>query len=212
MNKFLLEKLMQWPKSFISGTDLHIILGKNSDAYYSTIKCAVKENYLFRLRKDLYLIKSTFHKELPDTFEIAQLVYGPSYISFESALSEYQWIPEGVPTTTSACVKRGKKFKGTLGLFTYEHVPIDIFPLGIHSIRTQHSVYMLAEPWKAVADIIYSRKKNWPDLSSFSEDMRVESESLKESNFETLLILSEIYPSQRTRKILNKFYQDLKCL
>lgn len=212
MNTLLLEKLARWPRCFLSGTDLKIILDHTDDSRYGIIKRAVKDKWLIRIRKDLYLIDGIFQKELPDTFEIAQLIYGPSYISFESALSYHQWIPEGVATTTSASSKRGVKFKTELGFFTYEHIPIDIFSVGLHSVERENSMYLMAEPWKAVADLIYSRNKSWPDLASFSGDMRVEIEILKDSNQNVLAFLSETYPCTRTRKVLNKFYGDLKCL
>lgn len=105
MNISFLEILLNWPKSYISGIDLHYILDKTADSRQAIIKRAVRKGYLIPIRRDLYLIKNT--KGVPlNSFEIAPIIYGPSYVSFESALSYHGWIPEAVRTTTCASVKR----------------------------------------------------------------------------------------------------------
>ena len=55
---------------------------------------------------------------------LAGSIYGPSYISFEYALSFYGMIPEAVYTVTSATFekKKKKKFETAFGTFTYRDV------------------------------------------------------------------------------------------
>lgn len=161
------------------------------------------------MRNDVYLITQAFRQKLPDTFELAQLIWGPSYVSFESALSYYGWIPEAVYVISSACSKKGKSVTTPIGIFSFEHIPIDAFSMGLHYVQEDSGCYLIAQPWKAVADMIYSRYKTWENLTQFSEDLRIERETLTSSNIELLRYLSENYSSLRTRKILNQFYMEL---
>ena len=67
---------------------------------------------------------------------LAGSIYGPSYISFEYALSRYGLIPEAVYAVTCATFekKKKKKYETPFGTFTYRDVPSEAFPLGIRRL------------------------------------------------------------------------------
>jgi predicted transcriptional regulator of viral defense system len=207
--KDLIETLVKWPKSYITGVDLKIIINKSYDAYHSLVKRLTKEGTLVKIKNELYLIKQSLRNDLPDTFELAELIWGPSYISFESALSHHGWIPEAVYTTTSACTKKGKTVETAIGFFSYEHIPTDAFSIGLHHYTHDNARFFIADPWKAIGDIIYARRKKWADVGALCEDLRIEGETIQESNMELLQYLSQNYPSLRTRESLAKFYEEL---
>jgi len=62
MNKDLFEILQTWPKIYISGIDLKVLLEKSDDSRYSLIKRALKQGVLISLRRDLYVISSPFRR------------------------------------------------------------------------------------------------------------------------------------------------------
>ena len=64
---------------------------------------------LVNLKKGLYLFPRHLRRETVSRFAVSAKLYGPGYVSFESALSHHGLIPEAVPTTTSACYRRKKK-------------------------------------------------------------------------------------------------------
>jgi predicted transcriptional regulator of viral defense system len=208
MGKSFLEILIQWPKPYITGTDLHHILDKSPDSRYAIIKRAVLKGHLVPIRRDLYLIEVAKRPPL-NSFEIATIIYGPSYISFESALSYHGWIPEAVRTTTSASVKRAKEFDTKIGVFSYEHIPIEAFPFGVLQEHLENATLFIASPVKALADMIYSRKKMWNSLEDLTEDMRIESESFKLTDKADLKELIECYPSQKVKRVLNIFLKEV---
>ena len=202
MNKQFLEILLNWPKSYISGTDLTHILDKSANSRHAIVKRTVREGYLTPIRRDLYAIKNP-KKPLINAFEIALIIQGPSYISFESALSYHGWIPEAVRTTTCACVKKSTKFETLIGVFSYEHIPITAFPLGVEA-HLQNGVFVLiASPLKAIADIIYTRKRTWDSVHDLLEDFRIEPESFQNLDKQLLKELIENYPSLRVKKTLS---------
>ena len=202
MQKNFLEFLLNWPRPYISGTDLHQILDKSVNSRQAIIKRAIRKGYLIPIRRDLYLIKN-LKRLLINSFEIAPIIYGPSYVSFESALSYHGWIPEAVRTTTCASVKRSKEFETPIGIFSYEHIPIKAFSFGVEQHQQDILTLFIASPVKALADIIYTRKRNWASIDDLSEDLRIEVESLQNSDRKILNELIENYPSSRVKNTLN---------
>lgn len=208
MGKNFLEILLNWPKSYISGTDLHHILDKSADSRQAIIKRTICKGYLVPIRRDLYLIKN-FNGPLLNSFEIATIVYGPSYVSFESALSYHGWIPEAVRVTTCASVKRAKEFETPIGVFSYEHIPIKAFSLGVGQHQQGALTLFIASPVKALADMIYARKRIWKSLSDLSEDLRVDIENFQKIDAKMLEELIENYPSLRVQHTLNVWLREL---
>lgn len=208
MNSSFLEILLNWPKSYISGIDLHHILDKSPDSRQAIIKRAIHKGYLIPIRRDLYLIKNA-KRFLLNCFEIAPIIYGPSYVSFESALSYHGWIPEAVRTTTCASIKRAKEFETPIGIFSFEHIPIKAFSFGVEQHQQNSLTLFIASPVKALADIVYARKRTWNSISDLSEDLRIELESFQNSDNKTLIELIENYPSSRVKKTLHVLLKGL---
>lgn len=208
MNKYFLRSLIDWPRSYISGTALTHILAQSANARYAIVKRAVKEGYLIPVRRDLYIIKG-LKKPLINSFELALMIQGPSYISFESALSYHGWIPEAVRTTTCASVKRSQEFDTSMGIFSYKHIPTDAFSLGVKAHKQNGTFVLIATPIKALADIIYVRKKSWASVRDLLDDLRIEPENFRNIDPELLADLVKNYPSLRVRKALAKLQKGL---
>jgi len=209
MNSKLLQLLINWPNYFISGTELSAMLSGSDDARKAIIKRAVHDGYLQRLKRDFYLIRNIANKPMINTFELAQFIYGPSYISFESALSYHGWIPEKVTVTCSATIKQTKSFSMPIGEFSFEKIPNASFKLGASYVKEEKSKYLIADPWKAIADMIYCRKKNWATLNDLMLDLRIEEDSIKSSNFDLLAELSNEYSHKLTKKTLKVYFKEL---
>ncbi len=85
---------------------------------------------------------------------IANRIYAPSYVSFESALSFYNLIPEGVYTITSATTLKTKSFSKPAGKFAFRHIrPELMFGYKLMEVQSQH--YKIAEPEKVILDYLY---------------------------------------------------------
>ena len=209
MQKRLQKILSSWPKAYITSTELKPIMKGSSDSLFSLLKRGVKDGSLIRLKRDFYLIQN---KSI-ETFEIASLLYGPSYISLESALSFHGSIPESVPIVNSACSKRTKKYETYLGIFAYNYIPISIFHVGVapplKDALENNSSFLVAAPWKAIADYIYLKKKTWPNIIALGNDLRIEIDQLQYSDLKLLEKLAKFYPSKRVRKALNILLKDL---
>ena len=87
-------------------------------------------------------------------FFIANRLYFPSYVSLQSALSLYGFIPEGVFSITSISTRINRKFETPIGDFIYKNLREDLY-FGFTLHKTGQFYYRLATPEKAVLDFLY---------------------------------------------------------
>jgi len=116
-----------------------------------------KSGKIIRLKKGLYVISPDLSKQILSEELIANHLSGPSYISFETALSYYGLIPERVYTVKSATTKRKKVYHTPIGIYEYITVPEDYFSIGLTQKIIQDSyAFVIATPEKALCDMILS--------------------------------------------------------
>ena len=120
----------------------------------------LKKEKIIRVKKGLYVFGSELAREPYSKETLANLIYGPSYISLEYALSFYGLIPERVETVTSVTNKRNKLFSTPLGVFSYKYISPSIYSYGItlYEIDKNHSI-LIATKEKALSDKLYFADK-----------------------------------------------------
>ena len=143
-----------------------------------------KQGLLIRIQKDTYLVSELISGEHPNLHLIANHLYGPSYISLESALQEHDMIPEAVYSVESITLKRSKQLSTQLGVFRYHHVPPEYYSIGLQTYRTKDDYsYLMASPEKALCDHFVSTdrlqvRSRKAMLEYLVEFMRIEPENL----------------------------------
>ncbi len=188
-------------KPYILDTELAILLGGSEDRVHSWVKRAFQKEELVRLKRGVYL-----KDHLPiDAFEIAQHLYGPSYISLESALSYHGWIPEAVYTTTSVSTKKSPTITTAIGIFSYKHTPAEQFFMCVKRIDE----FLIAHPWKALADYVYVYRKKWKNMQEMMEDLRIEKSSIESSNKTVLEEIAQYYDSPRVRRFAKQMLKEI---
>ena len=114
---------------------------------------------LIRLKRGLFVVAPMVHSQPLSKELIANHIYGPSYISLQTALSFYGLIPERVHTVCSMTTKRSSSFINPLGNFDYISVPAAYFAIGIRQeIVNNNYAYLIATPEKALCDMIVETK------------------------------------------------------
>lgn len=126
------------------------------------------------LRRGLYLRDSTVNP-----LALAGAIYGPSYVSFETALAWHGLIPERVEEIASATIKRPGYFDTGVGRYRYRHVPARVFSIGIERVEDISLPWLLASPAKALCDCIAleSHIRSARDVRAWLESMRIEEPS-----------------------------------
>ena len=149
MNAIVIEHV---PVDTFSDTTLRCLTQGTPNSRYGLVKRAIRAGEIIHLRRGLYVLSKRYRRHPANLYEIAQNIYGPSYISVESALSYHGWIPEAVYTVTSACAKRSKVVKTPLGLFSYDHLPSNDFYGGVLRVASaEGGVFLMATPWRALS-------------------------------------------------------------
>ena len=138
-------------------------------------------------KDQLYSIKS-----------LAAVIYGPSYISFEYALSYYGLIPERANVITSAVYNKNKNraFHTPVGDFYYNYLPARAFPYEVIRREENNESYLIASPEKALCDTMYKVKgvsSGKALVSYLFEDLRMERESITAMKKEALYFLAPLY-------------------
>lgn len=129
---------------------------------------------------------------------LAGSIYGPSYLSFEFALSQYGLIPEAVYAFTSATFEKKKKkiYETAFGTFLYRDVPSKVFPKDVRIYKENEYSFLMASEEKALCDLLYTKSPvgNQKELiSMLFEDMRIDEQEFGRLDKEKLCRLSEFY-------------------
>ncbi len=110
---------------------------------------------LIQLKRGVYILNKNDRKVSPSRFFFANQLMWPSYVSLESALSYYGFIPEAVADVTSITSKKTNCFKNSLGQFIYQHVKPAVFN-GYRSFKDEAGMdVLIAGPEKAIVDFLY---------------------------------------------------------
>jgi predicted transcriptional regulator of viral defense system len=126
---------------------------------------------LIRLRRGLYATRHDL-----DPLCLAGSIYGPSYVSFETALSYHGLIPEAVFEITSATLRRPIEFENAFGRYRFRTVPAKVYPLGIERVTDSDVPFLIASPTKALCDRIAlePQMRSIRDVRRWAELMRLD--------------------------------------
>lgn len=169
---------------------------------------------LIRVKKGLYVFGEFYRRRLISLEVLANQIYGPSYLSREYALQYHGLIPEGVNEITSMTTKRNKYFNTPLGHFSYQHLAVQKFYIGVSFKRfSAHHSALIATPEKALADYIYARKENIVDPHELAnvliDDYRIDEERLTKIKIELIQHIANVYRN-RTINLLPLAIREIK--
>lgn len=156
---------------------------------------------LVRLRRGVYTLNDNDRKADVSRMYIANQIYVPSYVSMESALSFYGFIPEKVESVTSVSTLKTMRFSNLLGQFVYQHVLPRAFR-GFKNAGSAPGQFLIAEPEKAVADFLYL---NLRQFGRHPERTLVQSyrfQNLEELNRDRFLEYGELFQSKKLKRVM----------
>ncbi|MBU1238893.1 hypothetical protein KKF84_19425 [Myxococcota bacterium] len=161
----------------------------------------LKNGDIIRVKKGLYVL-GEHERRRPIVLEfLANLIYGPSFISGLYALGYYGLIPERSQIVTSVCLGRSKEFETPVGPFTYTH-SADM-STGFTRISAGDSGFLMALPERALADILkHDRLGNISSIMEMEqfllENLRVDEQKLFSMDAALLETLSTKLRSRKT--------------
>lgn len=163
---------------------------------------------LIRVKKGFYVFGPLYARHPYSLETLANIIYGPSYVTLERALQFYGMISERVEEVTSVTVKRSALFSTPVGRFSYAHRPLKAYPVGI--IRREisdYQSYLIATPEKALVDLLVIRRGKISKISDLKqvlfEDFRIEEEDLQKLNLDLLRKINHASPHSTITHLIN---------
>lgn len=168
----------------------------------------LKSGVITRVKKGLYVFGPDYNQAPVYPEVLANLIYGPSCLSLEYALSYHGLIPERVVELTSVTPKKDKFFDTPLGRFSYRHLAMARYPHGIEQVwlDAEHPVLM-ASPEKALCDYLSLNKveklRGATEARDFLEsDLRIDPDNWGRLDRNRLAKLDKIYRNESLPWIL----------
>ncbi|MCP4902233.1 MAG: hypothetical protein GY906_35145 [bacterium] len=142
---------------------------------------------IVRVKKGLYVFGDRLRRRPYSREVLANLIYGPSFVSLEFALSYHGLLPERVDTVTSLTTKRPKAFETPVGRFVYRQSSAASFHLGMIRIVHEDIAFLIATPERALADTVRDNRghplRTQADAAHhLFDDLRIDQRSFEEMN------------------------------
>jgi len=142
----LIKILSGLDKGYFTFADLERVIGLKSQSLKVAISRLVKKGVLTRIKRGIYQL--AFNPV--DVKKIANQLYYPSYLSFESALSQYGILSQIPYVQTFATPKKSKKIVLWKTEVQYRQLNSELY----WGYTLENGIY-LAEPEKAILDQLY---------------------------------------------------------
>jgi hypothetical protein len=133
---------------------------------------------------------------------LANLIYGPSYVSLDYALSHYGMVPERVEDVTSITTGENRRFVTPIGVFTYRPLHPHRYAPGVLWSTEGDTRYLMASPEKALVDKVWTDKRFSPaNLRDFHayliDDLRLDEQRLSALDQARLVTIALAFASRK---------------
>ncbi len=208
----LAEKAFEFSRTGIfSYSDVLVWLGEQRNSVRGLVRRAIGAGEIIHIRRGLYCLSPKYNRYGISRNVLANLVYGPSYISMETALSIHGWIPEAVHSVVSVSLGRAKTFETPVGYFDYVQIAQTPLFAGVERMEgeTSAQAFLVAKPLKAIADYVASHGMDWQDSDPLEESLRIDPESIGGLTTADFDELDGVYKSRRARRFLSGLRREL---
>ncbi len=151
----LVQFLSRLDKPYLTVADLEKVLGLERASLYVTLSRLVRYGVLERARRGVYQL-TLRPGEVSHT---ANLLYAPSYLSFESALARYGILSQVPYTLSFATTRRSKRITLGAAVVEFHQLRHDLF----FGYTLEQGLYV-AEAEKALLDELYLIKRGKSSL------------------------------------------------
>lgn len=192
------------------------LVGGSDARRYGLVNRALKDGSLYRIKRGLYTIGAKYEPKSLHPFSVAQAMQTESYVSLETALSYHGWIPEGVFTTASIVPGRKSSVRQTDRYGQFSFHPIAYAPFhfltSVDRVQMNPGVALIAQPLRALMDLVAHRKTEWQGLGWIEQGLRIERDLLTNLRKADFARLQPVYKHKRARAFLDEMEEAVKEL
>ena len=191
-------------------TQLLLSVLKGYKRPYDKISEMIKAGALIPLKRGLYVPGAGLDMKGPHPFLISNHLYGPSYISLESALSYWGLIPERTSTFSAITIRRTTVFNNPIGRFSYTQVPLPYYSFGLmRQLLSEKESVLIASAEKALCDVIVTTSGvNLRSVTQTKEylfdDLRLDEDAIYRFRLSEIRSWARNSPKQKSLQMLVK--------
>lgn len=173
-----IRTLQALDRGFFTTADLEKITGLGRDSLKVSVNRLVKKEVLTRFKRGVYQLSLS----TVDVKKVANQLYYPSYVSFETALSYYGILSQIPSTQTFATMKKSKKMTIANTEVEYTQLKKELY----FGYTFKQGIY-IAQPEKALLDELYL-------VSRGKRTIQIEELDMKDINKDKLNTYAEKFP------------------
>ncbi|OGG15539.1 hypothetical protein A3D77_05855 [Candidatus Gottesmanbacteria bacterium RIFCSPHIGHO2_02_FULL_39_11] len=158
-----IRKLQALDRGFFTTADLEKITGLERNSLKVSLNRMVKKEILTRLKRGVYQLSLN----MIDVKKVANQLYYPSYLSFETALSQYGILSQIPYTQTFATLNKSKKMTIWNTEVEFTQLKKDLY----FGYQFENGIY-IAKPEKALLDDLYLVSRGKRTLNIEELDLR----------------------------------------
>lgn len=171
------------------------------------VSALLADGSLVRVKKGLYVFGERYRRAPIHRGVLANLIYGPSYVSLDYALSSYGMIPERVEMVTSVTVGEKRRFTTPFGVFSYLPLSQPRYSPGILWVGDGDIHYLMASREKALVDKVWADKgfkpNQFSDLEIYlRDDLRLDEQSMRALDQDLMALLADAFAVQKIRMLV----------
>ncbi len=189
------------------------LVGGSPESRYGLVNRALKAGELLRVKRGLYVLANELREVPVSSFALAQQIMPGSYVTGESALSYHGWIPEAVRTvlSVSATGKSVTYEHDVLGIFEFQRMTVrpGYFLMAVSREVLGGQVALVAEPMRALMDLVYLRKLPWQGLGFLLEGLRIDEDSLMGTPSTAITLMLDVFKGKREREFITGLLREL---
>lgn len=177
---------------------------------YDKISELINQKLLVQVKRGVFIPGPKASIPPPEKLLLANHLWGPSYVSSDSALSYWGLIPERVYETISMTTNLAKTYKTPVGRFRYIRLPLPYYSFGIQRVElASMQMTLIAGKEKSLCDkIITTQRLKLRSVKQtreyLMEDLRITRESLMQLNTDIINDYLSDAPKQDSIAILIK--------
>lgn len=196
----------------LSGRVLHdsqlaVLLEGSAQRRYNLVNRALVAGELVRLKRGCYVIHPAIAGSKAHGFVVAQHLQPGSFVSFETALAWHGWIPEAVRLVASVMPGRRKADYSVPLWGDFRFVPLaqhlGYGLVGVHRHELTGGIALVADPLRALLDLICWRKISPESLREFVYGLRLEPEWKSAVQADALMRLRQVYQHRRMGAVVD---------
>ena len=169
----------------------------------------IKKGYVIQLKRGFYTLCEQDREVSLSSYYLANSLYSPSYISLETALSIYGFIPEQVNAITSVSSKKTQYFENTLGRFYYHHIKTNLYGGFIAKKDEYGNNFFIATPERAIVDFLYLKTRGMDNIDADVFDASFRFQNLETLNKSKLTTMAKQFGQIKLIKLINMLKQQM---